>query len=92
MPVRIEKDIVGVSTGYDVTDLYSRFFLDFPPGTGFYSFTKLEMPAGKLPRIFTVGADSLAQQQPVAIPDHDSYADMRSSVHRTFQVTLFNRI
>jgi len=88
MLIRIDKDIVGESTGFDITDFYSRLFLDFPPCTGLYSFTKFKVPARKLPRIFTVGTDSLPQQQPVAIPDHDPNTDMRSSVHRTLKIYI----
>jgi len=86
MLICIDKDIIGETTGYDITDFYSRLFLDFPPCTGLDSFTKFKMPAGKLPRIFTVGTDSLPQQQPVTIPDHDPYTDMRSPVHRTIKI------
>jgi hypothetical protein len=86
MLICIDKDVIGESTGYDITDFYSRLFLDFPPCTGLDGFTEFKMPAGKLPRIFTVGTDSLPQQQPVAIPDHDPYADMRSPVHWTIKI------
>jgi len=61
MLIRIDKDIVGESTGFDITDFYSCFFLDFPPRTGLYSFTKFKVSTRKLPRIFTVGTDSLPQ-------------------------------
>jgi hypothetical protein len=84
--IRIYKDIIGEATGHDIPDSYSRLFCDFPPCTGFYRFTKLQMPARKLPRIFTVGTDSLSQQQPVTVPDHDPHTDMRPSVHWTIKI------
>lgn len=79
----IDKYIIGVSARDDITDRDAGFFFNFTPGTIHNCFTELKMPARKLPGIFTVCADSLAEQKTVAIPYQDTNTYMRSFILRT---------
>jgi hypothetical protein len=86
MFIRIDKYIIGVSTVNDITDCYTRFFRDFPSCTGFNSFTKFKMTTWKLPRIVAVRTDPLTQQQPVTLPYHDTYTNMRPCIQLIINV------
>jgi hypothetical protein len=79
--IRIDKHIIGESTRNNIAYRYTRLFQDFPPRTVLDGFTEFEVPSRELPRIFTVGTDSLTKQQAVAVPDHYSNTDMRPLVH-----------
>ena len=89
MPACVDKHVVAETAVLNVRYAYSGFLGDFPPRAAFHRLAELEVAARKLPAVLAVLADSMAQQQPVAIPYHDTDTYMRPAVHAITGPVLF---